>query len=85
MLTDRLDGLNTSDDSYSTFEYLLSLIEARLLTSAIDESNHIAPNCKEYQIKFETNEKDYYSPDFKKVQYFSTRESLTRYIDSKNP
>jgi len=85
MLTDRLNGLNTSDDSYSTFEYLLSLIEARLLTSAIDESNHIAPNCKEYQVKFETNEKAYYSPDFKKVQYFSTRESLTRYIDSKNP
>ncbi len=85
MLMDKLEVLDTNDDAYSTFEYLLSLIDARLLISWIDESNHIAANCKEYQVTFENWERAYYSPDFKKLQYFSTRESLIRYIDSKNP
>jgi hypothetical protein len=85
MLMDKLEILDTNDDAYSTFEYLLSLIDARLLISWIDESNHIAANCKEYQVTFENWERAYYSPDFKKLQYFSTRESLIRYIDSKNP
>lgn len=85
MLTDKLATLDENNDSYSTFEYLLSLIDARLLVSWIDESDHISPTCKEYQISFDEDEEAYYSPDFKKIQYFSTRESLTRYIDSKNP
>ena len=85
MLIDKLEVMDETDDAYSTFEYLLSLIESRLLTSWIDESNYVAANCKEYEIQFEENEEAYYSPDFKKEQYFSTRESLIRYIDSKNP
>ncbi|MFZ2911741.1 MAG: myxococcus cysteine-rich repeat containing protein, partial [Candidatus Absconditicoccaceae bacterium] len=85
MLMDKLDALDENDDAYSTFEYLLSLIDARLLVSGIDESDYIAANCKEYEITFEEDERAYYSPDFKKTQYFFTRESLVRYIDSKNP
>jgi|GEM_PF-4945144 len=33
MLTDKLESIDEDDDAYSTFEYLLSLIEARLLIS----------------------------------------------------
>lgn len=33
MLTDKLESIDEDDDDYSTFEYLLSLIEARLLIS----------------------------------------------------
>lgn len=85
MIQDKLEILDEDNDSYSAFEYLLWLIEAHLLINWIDESEHIAPNCKEYEIKYEDDEKSYYSTDFKKIQYFSSRETLIRYIDSKNP
>jgi cysteine-rich repeat protein len=84
MINDKLKLLNPDDDSYPAFEYLLGLIDAHLLLSPIDESNHIAPNCKEYRIRFNSDKKAYYSPDYKTVYYFSTRESLIRYTDYKN-
>ncbi|MCF7835342.1 DUF4215 domain-containing protein [Candidatus Gracilibacteria bacterium] len=85
MVEDKLDILDEDDEAYPAFEYLLGLIESHLIISGIDESDHIAPNCKEYEISYDDDEGAYYSPDFKKVQYFSTRETLIRYIDSKNP
>jgi len=85
MLMDKLDFMDKKDIIYSTFEYLLNLIESRLSILWINQNKHIAPNCKEYEIKFDEQQKHYYSPNFKNIQHFVNRESIIRYIDSQNP
>lgn len=66
-------------------EYLLFLIEEDFDIDGIDTSNHIAPNCKEYEIAYDTTEQAYYSPDMMNRYYFINRESLIKHLDFYNP
>jgi hypothetical protein len=68
-----------------TLEYLLYLIEEDFDIDGIDTSNHITPNCKEYEIGYDNNEFAYYSPDMMNRYYFINRESLIRHLDFYNP
>lgn len=67
-------------------EYLKSLVEDYLADKEGDtDTMHIAPNCKKYTIIYNEDKKWYTSSNLKVRQYFATRESLIRFIDSKNP
>jgi len=68
-----------------TLEYLLLLIENDFWWEGIDTSNHIAPNCKEYTIWYDTNQVAYYAPEMMNRYYFINRESLIRHLDYYNP
>jgi len=69
-----------------TLEYLLGLIEQDIWwQGGIDIRNHITPNCKEYTIGYNIEEKAYYSPNMKNTYYFINRESLIRHLDYNNP
>lgn len=63
--------------------YLLDLINEDY-DKDVDTSNHIAPNCKEYKISYNTQEDAYYSPMMKRTYYFINRETLIRHIDFYN-
>jgi len=81
MVNDEIELTNSC-----TLEYLLRLIEDDLWFEwGIDTSNHIAPNCKEYNIWYEHTEKAYYSPNMRNRYYFINRESIIRHIDYYNP
>lgn len=83
MLADEIDFTNDCN-----LQYLEDLINAELGTNVtwdIDTSAHIAPNCKEYMIVFDSTKMGYTSPSFKSVTYFANRDALGRYIDSQNP
>ena len=45
----------------------------------------MAPNCKEYNITYNEDNESYTSSNLSQITYFANRDSLTRYIDSKNP
>lgn len=67
-------------------EYLQSLVEDYL--DEIwwwNENIHTAPNCKKYTIIYSDEKKWYTSSNLKVKQYFATRQSLIRFIDSRNP
>lgn len=67
-------------------EYLLSLVEEYLEEIWWwSENTHIAPNCKKYTIIYSDDKKWYTSSNLKVRQYFATRQSLIKFIDSKNP
>lgn len=67
-------------------DYLQSLVEAYLKEIWWwSENTHIAPNCKKYTIIYSDEKKWYTSSNLKVRQYFATRQSLIRFIDSKNP
>lgn len=76
------DETDISEDC--SLGYLLQLINDDLDGFAIDTSNHIAPNCKEYQISYNDSERAYYSPMMKNRYYFINRETLIRHIDFYN-
>jgi len=83
MLTDEIDFTNDCN-----LKYLEGLINDALgitLTWSVDTGTHIAPNCKEYPISFDADKTAYTSPAFKVTTFFANRDSLARYIDSKNP
>lgn len=67
-------------------DYLEGLAEAYLEGKESDtDTMHIAPNCKKYTVIYNEEKKWYTSSNLKVKQYFATRESLIRFIDSKNP
>ncbi len=69
-----------------TLDYLLSLIEDDFWsTQGIDTHDHITPNCKEYSIWYDNEQKAYYSPDMMNRYYFINRESLIMHLDYYNP
>jgi len=83
MLEDEIDFTNDCN-----LQYLVDLINDEIgivLTGSINTGTHSAPNCKEYAVTFDTTKSAYTSPTFKVITYFANRDSLTRYIDSKNP
>ena len=83
MLEDEIDFTNDCN-----LQYLQDLINGEIggnLTGTVNTSAHIAPNCKEYPVNFDTTKIAYTSSTFKVITYFANRDSLTRYIDSKNP
>lgn len=66
--------------------YLKTLVGDYLAGKEGDTDNmHIAPNCKKYTVVYNEEKKWYTSSNLKIKQYFATRESLIRFIDSKNP
>ncbi len=82
MLSDEIDFTNDCNLSY-----LQTLIEDELgiEQGSINTGVHIAPNCKEYTISYDATNLSYTSPTLTNVTYFANRDSLIRYIDSKNP
>ncbi len=76
------DEVDISQDC--SLGYLLQLINDDLDNTAVDTSNHIAPNCKEYQISYDNGERAYYSPMMKNRYLFINRETLIRHIDFYN-
>jgi hypothetical protein len=85
MLADEIDFTNDCN-----LEYLQELIENELgivpwEEDIINTGAHIAPNCKEYTITYDTIWANYTSPNLSSATLFANRDSLTRYIDSKNP
>jgi len=69
-----------------TLEYLLALIEDDIgFDWGVDTSNHITPNCKEYSIGYDSEQKAYYAPEMMNRYYFVNRESLIRHLDYYNP
>ncbi len=82
MLADEIDFTNDCN-----LQFLEDLISDQLImgTWSVNTWNHIAPNCKEYPVSFDNTRIAYTSPIFKVVTYFANRDSLARYIDSKNP
>ena len=67
-------------------DYLLSLIEDDFWSEGgIDTSNHICPNCKEYTIGYDINQRAYYAPQMINRFFFVNRESLIRHLDYYNP
>jgi hypothetical protein len=71
-----------------SLEYLLDLTNSYLMDNQdadIDESNHEAPNCKEYEIEYSESREGYTSPNLRVRTYFAAREALIRYIDINNP
>ncbi|MEI8091410.1 MAG: hypothetical protein WCG98_04145 [bacterium] len=68
-----------------TLSYLLKLINDDLDNTSVDTSKHIAPNCKEYSIGYDNDERGYYSPNMKNKYLFINRETLIRHIDYYNP
>ncbi len=85
MLADEIDFTNDCN-----LEYLQNIIENELGIVPWEEDiintwAHIAPNCKEYTITYDTIWANYTSPNLSSATLFANRDSLTRYIDSKNP
>lgn len=82
MLQDDVDLTNNC-----SLEYLLEITDSYIMDNLNNEEDmlHKAPNCKEYNINFESQRSGYTSTNFKKKIYFASREALIRYIDSKNP
>ena len=77
------DELELSDSCM--LEYLLSLIEDEYDVDGIDTSKHICPNCKEYSIAYDYDQRAYYAPEMMNRYYFINRESLIRHLDYYNP
>ena len=80
------DDIGLTDNC--SLEYLLNTVDSYImdnLVETIDESDHEAPNCKTYEIKYDSKKNGYTSKNLKKKIYFATREALTRYIDAANP
>lgn len=81
MLADQIDFTNDCN-----LQYLQNLISAAIGGNVpVNTGSHIAPNCKEYPVNYDITRTAYLSPAFKVVTYFANRDSLARYIDSKNP
>lgn len=73
-------------DYNCSLAYLTDLIEQEIEEGdTVDETEHIAPNCKTYSIEFNEDKNAYTSGKFKKKQYFISREMLIRFIDAQNP
>lgn len=83
MLQDEIDLTNDCNLKY-LYDLLHGTLEDSIL-SGINLSTHIAPNCKEYHISFDTGKVAFTSPDFRYATFFANTDALTRYIDSKNP
>lgn len=82
MLADQIDFTNNCN-----LQYLQNLLGGQIISGSgsIDTGDHIAPNCKDYPVSYDTTKAGYTSPIFKVTTYFTNRDSLSRYIDSKNP
>ncbi len=83
MLSDEINFENNCN-----LMYLQDLIQQALGMSqwtTINTASHTAPNCKTYQISYDATNLHYTSPTLVTATYFANRDTLTKYIDSKNP
>jgi len=96
---DNLD--NDQDEEEAVLRYLLDIIEWYLLDEVdygyddlwiegligglVDDNIHIAPNCKQYSIDYDTDRDAYYSPELVVMHYFISRDALRKYISYNNP
>ena len=87
MLADEIDFTNDCN-----LQYLENLINGELWITTTGYTNttintwiHIAPNCKQYTVNYDSTRMGYTSSGFKVATYFANRDTLGRYIDSKNP
>ena len=83
MLQDQIDLTNDCN-----LQYLYDLLDTNLQDTngtGVDTTGYIAPNCKVYNVSYDTGKVAYTSPDFKVPTYFTSRNALWRYIDNKNP
>jgi len=81
MLADQIDFTNDCN-----LQYLEDLINVEINGGwVINTATYIASNCKEYTVSYDSTRMAYTSPVFKTATFFANRDSLNRYIDSKNP
>jgi len=92
MLEDELD-LEDDVEEKEKLQYLLEVIDSYLMENMLnnvwdlpfgDTDVYIAPNCKSYEIEYNTDRQAYYSPNFVYMHYFVSREALERYVDERN-
>jgi hypothetical protein len=81
MLADEIDFTNDCNLQYLE-DLIISVVGNGGTTST---GTYIASNCKEYPVIFDSTRSAYTSPIFKVIMFFANRDSLGRYIDSKNP
>ena len=84
MLEDEI-ALSTDAEDRAGKEYLLDLVTNYLENEMNDNGLHTAPNCKEYEVVYDSTMESYYSSTMRTKMYFATREALIRHIDSMNP
>lgn len=75
-------------DYNCSLQYLMDLTNDEIEngdSSVWDESDHTAPNCKEYAVVYNEDTASYTSSNFKTEQLFASREALIKFIDSQNP
>lgn len=67
--------------------YLLYLIDQYIATHFNNQNSnvHKAPNCKEYNIVYNTWDNTYFSPNTVKQTKFGSRDELIKFLDSHNP
>jgi len=82
MVADEIDFSNDCNLQY--FQNLIDDAQG-IGTWSVNTESHIAPNCKEYPVSYDTSKAGYTSPNFKTIVYFANRDALIRYIDGKNP
>lgn len=83
------DEIALNDWDIGRLQYMAYLIENYLNDgSETGWKIHTAPNCKKYEISYDSKKDWYYSPDMMvtnwKISYFATVTDLLRFIDSKN-
>lgn len=90
--TNMLYVLKSMSEDIQSFDYNCSLQYLTDLTdneienwTPEDETAHIAPNCKTYQVVYDDSWATYTSSNFKKRIDFISRDALVKFIDSKNP
>jgi len=93
MLEDKIDMTDNGTDK-DALEYLLEVMESHMMNSfdyedimdiGWNNSLHIAPNCKRYEIAYNEDRMAYFSPNFMVMHYFVSIASLKAYVDEKNP
>jgi len=82
MLQDEINFTNNCN-----LMYLQDLIKQALGLTQVIVSTwvHIAPNCKEYAMSYDIDTFAYTSPTLVHPIFFANRDTLARYIDSRNP
>ncbi len=73
-------------DYNCSLQYLMDLTDNEIQNGTPeDESSHTAPNCKTYQVIYDSSWATYSSSNLKKRIAFISRDALVKFIDSKNP
>ncbi|NOZ44825.1 MAG: hypothetical protein GXP45_06915 [bacterium] len=86
MLEDRV-----ATESGCTYnQYLLDIVNSYLMDELPNQGGdnqgaYVAPNCKEYEIKYNEDRQAYYSPDFIRIHYFISTDAIESFISKYNP